>query len=31
VVRSIFEMFASGEFRLVNIARFLEKSDTDSD
>jgi site-specific DNA recombinase len=26
VVRSIFEMFASGEFRLVNIARFLEKS-----
>jgi len=26
VVRSIFEMFASGEYRLVNIARFLEKS-----
>ena len=27
VVRSIFEMFASGEFRLVNIARFLEESE----
>jgi site-specific DNA recombinase len=27
VVRSIFEMFASGEFRLVNIARLLEKSE----
>jgi len=27
VVRSIFEMFASGEVRLVNIARFLEKSE----
>jgi site-specific DNA recombinase len=26
VVRTIFEMFASGEYRLVNIARFLEKS-----
>jgi site-specific DNA recombinase len=26
VVRSIFEMFASGQFGLVNIARFLEKS-----
>jgi site-specific DNA recombinase len=27
VVRSIFEMFASGEFGLVNIARFLEQSE----
>jgi hypothetical protein len=27
VVRSIFEMFASGEFRLVNIARLLERSE----
>jgi site-specific DNA recombinase len=27
VVRSMFEMFASGEFALVNIARFLEQSE----
>jgi hypothetical protein len=25
--RSIFEMFASGEFRLVNITRLLEKNE----